>query len=147
VIALENAVYSVISPEGCAAILWRSADEAATAAAAMRMTAAEQQALGVVDTVVEEPGEGAHTDHAETARRLKPIIVAELDRLSRMAPGDLVEARYHRFRDLGPYTELATEPAPPLERQGLSDRLRNIFDPGRWPASPGRDDPPARDEV
>jgi hypothetical protein len=64
-----------------------------------------------------------------------------------MAPGDLVEARYHRFRDLGPYTELATEPAPPLERQGLSDRLRNIFDPGRWPASPGRDDPPARDEV
>jgi len=147
VIALENAVYSVISPEGCAAILWRSADEAATAAAAMRMTAAEQQALGVVDTVVEEPGEGAHTDHAETARRLKPIIVAELDRLSRMAPGDLVEARYHRFRDLGPYTELATEPAPTLERQGLSDRLRNIFDPGRWPASPGRDDPPARDEV
>ena len=81
VIALENAVYSVISPEGCAAILWRTADEAPTAAAAMRMTAAEQQALGVVDTVVEEPGEGAHTDHAETARRLKPIIVAELDRL------------------------------------------------------------------
>ena len=147
VIALENAVYSVISPEGCAAILWRTADEAPTAAAAMRMTAAEQQALGVVDTVVEEPGEGAHTDHAETARRLKPIIVAELERLSRMAPGDLVEARYHRFRDLGPYTELATEPAPPLERQSLSDRLRNIFDPGRWPASPGRDDPPARDEV
>ena len=81
VIALENAVYSVISPEGCAAILWRTADEAPTAAVAMRMTAAEQQALGVVDTVVEEPGEGAHTDHAETARRLKPIIVAELDRL------------------------------------------------------------------
>jgi len=147
VIALENAVYSVISPEGCAAILWRTADEAATAAAAMRMTAAEQQALGVVDTVVEEPGEGAHTDHAETARRLKPIIVAELDRLSRMTAGDLVEARYHRFREMGPYTELATEPSAPVERPGLSDRLRTFFDPGRWPASPGRDDPPARDEV
>ena len=147
VIALENAVYSVISPEGCAAILWRTADEAPTAAAAMRMTAAEQQALGVVDTVVEEPGEGAHTDHAETARRLKPVIVAELDRLSRMSAGDLVEARYHRFREMGPYTELATEPSPPVERPGLSDRLRTFFDPGRWPASPGRDDPPARDEV
>jgi acetyl-CoA carboxylase carboxyl transferase subunit alpha len=147
VIALENAVYSVISPEGCAAILWRSADEAPTAAAAMRMTAAEQQELGVVDTVVPEPGEGAHTDHAETARRLKPIIVGELDRLSRMSASELVEARYHRFRDLGPYTELATEPVPPVERPGLTDRLRTIFDPGRWPASPGRDDPPARDEV
>jgi acetyl-CoA carboxylase carboxyl transferase subunit alpha len=147
VIALENAVYSVISPEGCAAILWRSADEAPTAAAAMRMTAAEQQALGVIDMVVEEPGEGAHSDHAETARRLKPIIVAELDRLSRLSPGELVEARYHRFRDLGPYTELATESTPPVDRPGIGDRLRNLFDPARWPASPGRDDPPARDEV
>jgi acetyl-CoA carboxylase carboxyl transferase subunit alpha len=147
VIALENAVYSVISPEGCASILWRTAEEAPTAAAAMRMTAAEQQALGVIDTVVEEPGEGAHTDHAETARRLKPIIVAELDRLSRLSLGELLEARYHRFRDLGPYTELDTEPTQPVERQGIADRLRNIFDPGRWPASPGRDDPPARDEV
>jgi acetyl-CoA carboxylase carboxyl transferase subunit alpha len=147
VIALENAVYSVISPEGCAAILWRTADEAPTAAAAMRMTAAEQLALGVVDAVVPEPGEGAHTDHAGTARRLKPIIVAELDRLSRLSPSELLEARYQRFRDLGPYTEVASEQAPPAERQGLTNRLRTFFDPGRWPASPGRDDPPARDEV
>jgi acetyl-CoA carboxylase carboxyl transferase alpha subunit len=147
VIALENAVYSVISPEGCASILWRTAEEAPTAAAAMRMTAAEQQELGVVDTVVSEPGEGAHTDHAETARRLKPIIVGELERLSRLSADELVEARYHRFRVLGPYTELATEPAPTADRPGLADRLRNLFDPGRWPASPGRDDPPARDEV
>jgi acetyl-CoA carboxylase carboxyl transferase alpha subunit len=147
VIALENAVYSVISPEGCASILWRTAEEAPTAAAAMRMTAAEQQELGVVDTVVSEPGEGAHTDHAETARRLKPVIVGELDRLSQLSADELVEARYHRFRALGPYTELATEPAPTTDRPGLADRLRNLFDPGRWPASPGRDDPPARDEV
>ena len=147
VIALENAVYSVISPEGCASILWRTAEEAPTAAAAMRMTAAEQQALGVVDTVVAEPGEGAHTDHAEMARRLKPIILDELDRLSGMTIGELLDARYHRFRDLGPYTEQATETPPPVERPGFGDRLRNMFDPGRWPASPGRDDPPARDEV
>jgi acetyl-CoA carboxylase carboxyl transferase alpha subunit len=147
VVALENAVYAVISPEGCASILWRTADEAATAAVAMRMTAAEQQALGVVDIVVTEPGEGAHTDHAETARRLKSVIVAQLDQLSRIPIEDLVEARYRRFRVLGPYTEVAPTPAPPVERPGLADRLRNLFDPGRWPAGTGRDEPPARDEV
>jgi acetyl-CoA carboxylase carboxyl transferase alpha subunit len=146
VIALENAVYSVISPEGCASILWRTADEAATAAVAMRMTAAEQQALGVVDIVVTEPGEGAHTDHAETARRLRAVIIAQLDRLSRIAIDDLVEARYQRFRAFGPYTEVADVAVPPVERLGLADRLRNLFDPGRWPAG-GRDEPPARDEV
>ena len=85
VIALENAVYSVISPEGCASILWRSPDEAATAAAAMRMTAADQHALGVVDLVVPEPGAGAHDDPAETARRLKAII---LDRLAALEDVD-----------------------------------------------------------
>jgi acetyl-CoA carboxylase carboxyl transferase alpha subunit len=147
IVALENAVYAVISPEGCASILWRTADEAPTAAVAMRMTAAEQQALGVVDIVVTEPGEGAHTDHAETARRLKNVISAQLDQLSRIPVDDLVEARYRRFRAMGPYTELAATPTPPVERPGLADRLRNLFDPGRWPASPGRDEPPARDEV
>ena len=67
VIALENAVYSVISPEGCASILWRTPDRAADAAVAMRMTAAEQAELGVVDVVVPEPTGGAHLDHQETA--------------------------------------------------------------------------------
>jgi acetyl-CoA carboxylase carboxyl transferase alpha subunit len=147
VVALENAVYAVISPEGCASILWRTVDEAATAAVAMRMTAAEQQALGVVDIVVTEPGEGAHTDHAETARRLKAVIVAQLDALSRIPLDDLVEARYQRFRMLGPYTEVAAPPVAPVERPGFADRLRNHFDPGRWPAGAGRDEPPARDEV
>src|SRR5204863_2377352 len=84
VIALENAVYSVISPEGCAAILWRTADEAATAALAMRMSAQDQLELGVIDRVIPEPGEGAHAERAETARRLRGVIVAELDRLSAM---------------------------------------------------------------
>ena len=67
VLALENSVYSVISPEGASSILWRSRDEARTAAAAMRMTADEQVELGVVDAIIAEPGEGAHTDHAATA--------------------------------------------------------------------------------
>ncbi len=71
VLALENAVYSVISPEGCAAILWRSAEAAPLAAAAMRMTAAEQKELGIVDGVIDEPIDGAHTDLAATAAAIK----------------------------------------------------------------------------
>ena len=154
VIALENAVYSVISPEGCASILWRTADEAATAAVAMRMTAPEQQALGVIDIVVPEPGEGAHTDHVETARRLRSVISQQLDELGRVPLDDLVEARYRRFRLLGANREVEAPPPPPPERPGLADRLRNLLDPGRWsgiPSNPaGRAQPPelpARDEV
>ena len=149
VVALENAVYSVISPEGCAAILWRTADEAATAATAMRMTAAEQRDLGVIDIVVPEPGEGAHTDLSETARRLRTVILDQLDLLSRQPLDDLVEARYRRFRELGPYTEVAAPTVGPVVRPGLADRLRNWFDWSGLPSLPpaGRDEPPARDEV
>jgi acetyl-CoA carboxylase carboxyl transferase alpha subunit len=82
VIALENAIYSVISPEGCASILWRSAEAAQEAAVAMRLTAGEQLALGVVDEVVPEPDEGAQGDPGETARRLAEAIGRQLDRLA-----------------------------------------------------------------
>ena len=74
VLALENSVYSVISPEGASSILWRSRDEARQAAAAMRMTAEDQLELGVVDVIIPEPAEGAHTDHAATARSFKSAI-------------------------------------------------------------------------
>jgi acetyl-CoA carboxylase carboxyl transferase subunit alpha len=153
VIALENAVYSVISPEGCASILWRTADEAPTAALAMKMTAPEQAALGVVDLVVEEPGEGAHTDHAETARRLRAVILDQLEALTALPLDDLVEARYRRFRGLGAFREVEAAPPPPPERPGLADRLRNLLDPGRWsgipsnPAGRAERELPARDEV
>jgi acetyl-CoA carboxylase carboxyl transferase subunit alpha len=152
VIALENAVYSVISPEGCASILWRTADEAATAAVAMRMTAPEQQALGIVDIVIREPGEGAHADHAETARRIRAVVVEQLDALAAVPLDALVEARYRRFRTIGAYREVEAPPPPVPDRPGLGDRLRNLLDPGRWsgissiPAG-RRDDLPARDEV
>jgi len=143
VIALENAVYSVISPEGCASILWRTAEEAPTAALAMKMSAQDQVELGVVDRVVPEPGAGAHADPAETARRLRAVIVEELDRLGQWTPDELVAARYRRYRALGSYTEEAAPPvaAPPLNR-GFSDRLRDLLDPGRWT----RDEPPAHEE-
>jgi acetyl-CoA carboxylase carboxyl transferase subunit alpha len=153
VIALENAVYSVISPEGCASILWRTADEAPTAALAMRMSAQDQLELGVVDRVVPEPGEGAHADPRETARRLRTTIIAELDRLALLTPDELVDARYRRYRALGPYTEVAAPEVAPPPSRGLADRLRDLLDPTRWtmgmpmPGSSRRDDPPAHEEV
>jgi acetyl-CoA carboxylase carboxyl transferase subunit alpha len=153
VIALENAVYSVISPEGCASILWRTADEAATAALAMRMSAQDQLELGVIDRVVPEPGEGAHADPRETARRLRAVIIGELDRLSALTPDELVELRYRRYRALGPYTEVAAPAVAPPPSRGLADRLRDLLDPTRWsmgtppPASLRRDEPQAHEEV
>ncbi|HEY7735257.1 MAG TPA: acetyl-CoA carboxylase carboxyltransferase subunit alpha [Candidatus Limnocylindrales bacterium] len=153
VIALENAVYSVISPEGCASILWRTSDEAQTAAVAMRMTAAEQQALGVVDIVVPEPGDGAHADHAETARRLRTVIVNQIDALGALPLDELVERRYARYRVLGAFTEVSAPPSAAPERPRIADRLRDLFDPGRWMPSvpvpgPGRgEEPPARGDV
>jgi len=153
VIALENAVYSVISPEGCASILWRTPDEAATAAVAMKMTAADQQALGVVDIVVPEPREGAHADHPETARRLKGVIVDRLAALDALTIDELLESRYLRYRAMGSYTEAEMpEPMPTPMGRGLGDRLRDLLGPGRRAVSGvapawSRDEPPAREEV
>ena len=153
VFALENAVYSVISPEGCASILWRTSDEAATAALAMRMSAQDQLELGVVDHVVPEPGEGAHADPPETARRLRDVIVEELDRLARFSGDELVEMRYRRYRALGAYTEVVTPTVAPPPGRGIGDRLRDLLDPTRWSVAmplsgpSRRDEPPAREEV
>jgi acetyl-CoA carboxylase carboxyl transferase subunit alpha len=153
VIALENAVYSVISPEGCASILWRTADEAPTAALAMKMSAQDQLELGVIDRVVPEPGEGAHAEPRETARRLRAVITGELDRLAALTPDELVEARYRRYRALGPYTEVTAPTVAPPPGRGLGDRLRDLLDPTRWsmgtplPGASRRDEPPAHEEV
>lgn len=153
VLALENAVYSVISPEGCASILWRTADEAATAALAMKMSAQDQLELGVIDRVVPEPGEGAHAAPRETAQRLRAAIIAELDRLAELPLDELVELRYRRYRELGPYTEVATPEVAPPPSRGIADRLRDLLDPTRWsmgmplPGSSRRDEPPAHEEV
>jgi acetyl-CoA carboxylase carboxyl transferase alpha subunit/acetyl-CoA carboxylase carboxyl transferase beta subunit len=152
VIALENAVYSVISPEGCASILWRTSDEAATAAAAMRMSAADQHALGVIDVVVAEPGQGAHEEPEETAKRLRAIIIDRLDALAELSTEDLLESRYRRYRALGAYTEAAQPEVPERVDRRLADRLRDLLDPARRGMAPvtdswSRDDPPAREEV
>ena len=126
VLALDNSIYAVISPEGCSTILWRSSDQSQAAAVAMKVTAAEQFELGILDAVIEEPGEGAHTDPAETARRIKEIVIERLDELGRLPIDDLVEARYRRYRAYGPYT-VADRPAAPPERTGIADRLRGLL--------------------
>jgi hypothetical protein len=120
---------------------------------AMKMTAAEQQALGVIDIVVPEPRDGAHNDHAETARRLKAIVVDRLAALDDLTIEQLLESRYRRYRALGSYTEAELpEPTAPLPGRGLGDRLRDLLGPGRRVVSGvtpswSRDDPPAREEV
>jgi acetyl-CoA carboxylase carboxyl transferase alpha subunit len=138
VLALENAVYSVISPEGCAAILWRSPGEAKAAAAAMRMTAADQLELGVVDLVVSEPGEGAHTDPDATARTLHAAISGALRELSERTTADLLASRYARLRSIGAYLETPVATAVQPEDGSLRRRLGRILHlpgitrRGRW---------------
>ena len=149
VLALDNSIYSVISPEGCAAILWRSSDQSQAAAVAMKVTAAEQVELGIIDAVIPEPGEGAHTDPMETARRVREIVVEHLDALSRMSIDDLIEARYQRYRAYGPFT-VVDGPAAPPERVGIGDRLRGIFSARpTMPTLPGmrRPGPSNREEM
>jgi acetyl-CoA carboxylase carboxyl transferase subunit alpha len=97
VLMLEHAVYSVISPEGCASILWRTADKAADAAEAMRITAADLLSLKVIDRIVAEPLGGAHRDPAEAIANLKSAIVEELDALGDLTPEQLRKARREKF--------------------------------------------------
>jgi acetyl-CoA carboxylase carboxyl transferase subunit alpha len=97
VLMFEHAVYSVISPEGCASILWRTADKAADAAEAMRITAADLLALKVIDRIVPEPLGGAHRDSAAAIANLKAALVEELDALAGRSPDDLRQARREKF--------------------------------------------------
>jgi len=98
---LENSVYSVISPEGCASILWRDPAKAETAAEALHITAADLIALGLVDEVVPEPEGGAHLDHEATARSLDPVLVRSLDELDALPIPELLRRRYEKFRTMG----------------------------------------------
>lgn len=101
VLMFEHAVYSVISPEGCASILWRTADKAADAAEAMRVTAGDLRALGVVDRVVDEPLGGAHRAPEEAIANLKSAILEELDGLAKLGRGQLLEQRRAKFLAIG----------------------------------------------
>ena len=101
VLIMENAYYSVITPEGCAAILWRSADAIPKAAQALKLTGRDLLKLGVVDGIIPEPLGGAHRDPVGAAELLKQAIVRQLDQLCAMSGAQLQQARYDRFRNLG----------------------------------------------
>jgi len=101
VFMLEHAVYSVISPEGCAAILWKNSAAASDAAAAMKITAHDLKKLGVIDEIVPEPSGGAHADPAKAAEILAPYLEKALKELMKLKPAALVEERYKKFRRMG----------------------------------------------
>jgi acetyl-CoA carboxylase carboxyl transferase subunit alpha len=105
VLILENAYYSVISPEGCAAILWKDRSAAAKAAEALKITAKDLKALGLVDEVVPEPLGGAHTNPDQMAATLKKILIKQLRDLLDMPVGERLKQRYDKFRAFGHFTE------------------------------------------
>jgi len=101
VLMFEHAVYSVISPEGCASILWRTADKAPEAAEAMKITAQDQQALGVVDRIVAEPLGGAHRDPEAAIGALKGALIEELDGCAELGRDELRAQRRAKFLSIG----------------------------------------------
>ncbi len=102
---LENSIYSVISPEGCAAILWRDRAKAQEAAKAMKITAQDALRLGAIDAVLDEPTGGSHRDYAASAATVRARIEADLDLLEAMAPRDLLDARLAKFLAMGIFHE------------------------------------------
>jgi acetyl-CoA carboxylase carboxyl transferase subunit alpha len=101
VLMLEHAIYSVISPEGCAAILWKDAKRAEEAAASLKLTASNLLELGLVDQVVPEPPGGAHTDYQRAAEMLVPYLSAGLARAEALGVPERRAARYQKFRRMG----------------------------------------------
>jgi acetyl-CoA carboxylase carboxyl transferase subunit alpha len=102
---LENSVYSVISPEGCASILWRDAAKAEIAAEALKITAQDLSSLGIIDEIVPEPEGGAHVDHEASAALLDPVLDRSLRDLLALTPSALLERRYQKFRRMGQFFE------------------------------------------
>jgi acetyl-CoA carboxylase carboxyl transferase subunit alpha len=105
---LENSFYSVISPEGCAAIMWRDASKAETAAVALKITANDLKELGIVDEIVPEPEGGAHTSYEGTARLLDNVLDRQLVALTNESTKDLLDARYEKFRKMGQFFDLGS---------------------------------------
>jgi acetyl-CoA carboxylase carboxyl transferase subunit alpha len=100
---LENSVYSVISPEGCASIMWRDPTKTETAAEALKITAGNLLEMKLIDEIVPEPEGGAHTDPEATAKFLDPILAGALNELSRLSPKQIMDQRYDKFRAMGQF--------------------------------------------
>jgi acetyl-CoA carboxylase carboxyl transferase subunit alpha len=105
VLILQNAYYSVISPEGCASILWRSSTRASDAAEALKLTGGDLIKYDIVDEIIPEPAGGAHRDPQAIAAVLKAVILSHLSSLKNVSPKKLIDTRYEKFRKLGQFTE------------------------------------------
>ncbi len=110
---LQHAIYSVISPEGCAAILWKDAAQAEQAAAALKLTAPDLLGLGLIDRIIEEPVGGAHADPPAVFSALEAVLAGEIEELSALGPQELFDRRYQKFRAMG--THLESEPTAPVK--------------------------------
>jgi acetyl-CoA carboxylase carboxyl transferase subunit alpha len=106
---LENSWYCVITPEGCAAILWRDAAMAPQAAEALKITAKDLTELGVIDGIIPEPLGGAHRNPQEAAHNVKKALKAHLETLRRKRIPDLLEERFQKYRKMGVYSEISEE--------------------------------------
>jgi len=103
VLMLENSVYSVISPEGCASIMWRDATKRDLAAQAMHITAPDLLGFGIIDAIVPEPEGGAHTDHAKTAEILGKVLAEQLAAVKKLSTAEMLDARYQKFRTMAQF--------------------------------------------
>jgi len=104
IFVMENAYYSVISPEGCAAILWKERSRSPDAAAALKLTAQDLVGLGIIDGGIEEPLGGAHRNPSKTAENIKKTVSEALKELLKYTPNELIERRYAKFRNIGVFT-------------------------------------------
>ena len=132
-IMLEYSTYSVISPEGCASILWKDAKKAKDAAEQLGLTAKRLHALGLVDKVVREPIGGAHRNPRQMATRLKAVLVNALDALAGLDPDTLVQRRYERLRSYGAY-DVAKPAAKPTAKSAAKSAAKPAADPRRTAA-------------
>jgi acetyl-CoA carboxylase carboxyl transferase subunit alpha len=103
VLMMENAIYSVISPEGCASIMWRDAAKKELAAEALKITASDLKELGCIDAIVPEPAGGAHSDHEAAAKLVDEALLRNLTELKKVSPEELVAARYDKFRRMAQF--------------------------------------------
>ncbi len=103
ILMMENAIYSVITPEGCASILWRDASKNKDAAEALKMTAQDMKSMNIIDATIPEPIGGAHMDFEETAKNIRAAIIKNLDELVAVPIPELIQARIQKFRNMGVY--------------------------------------------
>jgi acetyl-CoA carboxylase carboxyl transferase subunit alpha len=103
---LQYATYSVISPEGCASILWKSAEKASEAAETLGITATRLKTLGLVDKIISEPLGGAHRDYPAMMQTMKKALQDSLNQVQSMAPGELLQARFNRLMSYGKFKEI-----------------------------------------